>query len=189
MFSSEAIPHLVELGELAARCATVLHKEIARATDMMRQTLDSGGVLYFCGNGGSAADAQHIATEYVVRFRRERRALAAVALTTDTSLITATANDYSFDRIFARQIEAICTKADLLVLHTTSGNSTNLIAAVEAAKLKGTRTLALSAKGGGKIQEIVDHCIVIPTNATDLAQELQLAIQHAICAAIDDGTT
>ncbi|MBA4070572.1 MAG: phosphoheptose isomerase [Gemmatimonas sp.] len=173
--------HLAELAELAAKSATELTPAIERAVTMVRDTLQRGGTLYFCGNGGSAADAQHMATEYVVRYKKERRAYAAVALTTDTSLLTAAGNDYGFDAIFARQVEALCRKGDLLILHTTSGNSPNLLRAAEAAQAQGVATLALSAKGGGPLSVLVDHCIIVPTDRTDRAQEIQLCIQHYIC--------
>lgn len=180
--------HLTELAELATRSATELAPAIERALEMVRGTLASGGTLYFCGNGGSAADAQHIATEYVVRYMKNRAAYPAVALTTDTSLLTAAGNDFGFDTIFARQVEALCTKGDLLVLHTTSGHSRNLMKAVEAAKAKGVATLALSAKGGGPLAAVVDHCIVVPTDRTDRAQEIQLNIQHYICECVESDT-
>ena len=179
------LAHLRDLSATAAHCADTLGPAIAKAAAMVQATVDRGGTLFFCGNGGSAADAQHLATEYVVRYQRERRAIAAIALTTDTSLITAAANDYSFDMIFARQIEALGKPGDLLVLHTTSGKSANLLRAAEAAKKRGVATLALSAKGGGPIASVVDLCIVIPTDRTDRAQEIQLAIQHAICDQVD----
>ena len=177
--------HLRDLSATAAKAAESLGADIAKAAEMVQATVNRGGTLFFCGNGGSAADAQHIATEYVVRYRRERRAIAAIALTTDTSLLTAAANDYSFDQVFARQVEALCRPGDLLVMHTTSGNSPNLIRAAEAAKAKRVATLALSAKGGGPLAVLVDHCIVVPTDRTDRAQEIQLAIQHAICDSVD----
>jgi D-sedoheptulose 7-phosphate isomerase len=173
--------HLTELSALAATCATDLAPAIEQGVEMVRATLKRGGTLFFCGNGGSAADAQHLATEYVVRYRKERRAYPAIALTTDTSLLTAAGNDYGFDAVFARQVEALCKPGDLLILHTTSGNSPNLLRAAEAAEAKGVETLALSAKGGGPLAVLVDHCIVIPTDRTDRAQEIQLCIQHYIC--------
>ena len=179
------VAHLNDLSATAARAADTLGPSIEKAAAMVQATVDRGGTLYFCGNGGSAADAQHLATEYVVRYQRERRAIAAIALTTDTSLITAAANDYAFEQIFARQIEALGKPGDLLVMHTTSGKSANLLRAAEVAKQKGVATLALSAKGGGPIAAMVDHCIVVPTDRTDRAQEIQLAIQHAICDAVD----
>ena len=182
----DLLAHLRDLSATAARAADTLGPSIAKGAAMVQLTVQRGGVLFFCGNGGSAADAQHMATEYVVRYRRERRAIAAIALTTDTSLLTATGNDYSFDMIFARQVDALCRPGDLLILHTTSGKSPNLLRAVEAARAKGVATLALSAKGGGPIAALVDHCIVVPTDRTDRAQEIQLAIEHAICELIDE---
>ncbi|MDA1082536.1 MAG: SIS domain-containing protein [Gemmatimonadetes bacterium] len=178
--------HLRQLAITATESADTLGPAIERGAAMVAATVKRGGTLFFCGNGGSAADAQHIATEYVVRYRRERRAIAAIALTTDTSLLTAAANDYSFEQVFARQVEALCRPGDLLVLHTTSGKSPNLLAAIHVAREKSVATLALSAKGGGPIAEAADHCIVVPTDRTDRAQEIQLAIQHAICDMVDD---
>lgn len=177
--------HLTELAELAARSAVDLAPAIDRAVAMVRSTLASGHTLFFCGNGGSAADAQHMATEYVVRYKKERRAFAAIALTTDSSLLTAGGNDYGFDTIFSRQVEALCKPGDLLILHTTSGNSPNLLRAAETAKAKGVATLALSAKGGGPLAQLVDHCITVPTDRTDRAQEIQLCIEHFICEAAE----
>jgi D-sedoheptulose 7-phosphate isomerase len=184
--ANDPTAHLRELAASATEAAAVLGPPIARAAEMVRATVNGGGTLFFCGNGGSAADAQHMSTEYVVRYRKDRRAIAAVALTTDSSLITAAGNDLSFEQIFARQVEALCRPGDLLILHTTSGNSPNLLRAAQAARQKGVATLALSARGGGKIAGMVDHCIVVPASRTDRAQELQLNIQHAICEMIDD---
>ena len=177
--------HLTELAELAAKSATELTPAIDCAVEMVRDTLKRGGTLFFCGNGGSAADAQHIAAEYVVRYKKERRAYRAIALTTDSSILTAGGNDYGFDSIFARQVEALCKKGDLLILHTTSGNSPNLLRAAEAAQANGVATLALSAKGGGPLAVLVDHCIIVPTDRTDRAQEIQLCIQHYICECVE----
>ena len=184
----DPVAHLRELAETAARSAEVLADQIRAATQMVRETVQGGGTLFFCGNGGSAADAQHIATEYVVRYMRTRRPLRAIALTTDTSLLTAAANDFSFAEVFSRQVEALGRAGDLLVLHTTSGNSPNCLRAVEAARALGVRTLALTAKDGGKIRGMVDLCLVVPTEQTDRAQEIHLAIQHGICDAIDAET-
>lgn len=183
--SDSLVQHLRELSATAVAAADTLGPAIEKAANMVSATVKRGGTLFFCGNGGSAADAQHVATEYVVRYRRERRAIAAVALTTDTSLLTAAANDYSFDEVFARQVEALCKRGDLLIMHTTSGNSPNLLRAAEVARAKGVATLALSARGGGSLAVLVDHCVVIPTDRTDRAQEIQLAIEHAICDVID----
>src|SRR5687768_7470704 len=184
--TARLIEGLHELADTARLTAERIGPQIDEAYRMVRATIERGGTIFFCGNGGSAADAQHMATEYVVRYTRNRRPIAAVAITTDTSLITATGNDFDFDLIFARQVEALCRPGDLLVLHTTSGNSPNLLRAVDAAKANSVATVALSAKGGGRIAGIVDHCIVVPAERTDRAQELQLNIQHAICDMIDD---
>ena len=179
--------HLTELADLATLSASTLAPAIERAVEMVRATLARGNTLFFCGNGGSAADAQHMATEYVVRYKKERRAFPAIALTTDTSLLTAAGNDYGFETIFSRQVEALCKAGDLLILHTTSGNSPNLLRAAEAAQAIGVATLALSAKGGGPLAVLVDHCIVVPTDRTDRAQEIQLCIQHYICECAESG--
>ena len=178
--------HLRALAAAATESADTLGPQIAHAARLARDTVAGGGTIYFCGNGGSAADAQHIAAEYVVRFRRNRRALRAIALTTDTSILTATGNDFSFDEIFSRQLEAFGRPGDLLMIHTTSGNSRNCIRAAEAARRLGVKTVCLSAKDGGDIRAMVDLCIVVPTDRTDLAQELHLNIQHAICELVDD---
>lgn len=186
--SSPVAPLLGALRELAAtaeRSAMLLEADIARALTMVQDTVARGGTLLFCGNGGSAADAQHMATEYVVRYMRNRRAYPAIALTTDSSLLTATGNDFGFDHVFERQVQAIGRTGDLLIIHSTSGNSPNVLLAADAARVKGIAVLALSAKDGGLLKERADHCIVVPTSRTDRAQEIHLCIQHAICDAIE----
>ena len=177
---------LRDLAALAARTADVLAPEIAQAATMVRDTLAGGGTLFFCGNGGSAADAQHMATEYVVRYMRNRRALPAVAITTDTSLLTAAGNDFGFDEIFARQVEALVRPGDLLIIHSTSGNSPNVLRAADVAKAKGVRVLSLSARDGGALRERSDLALVIPTDRTDRAQEIHLCVQHLICEVVED---
>lgn len=181
-------PLLAALTELAATAELVardLAPEIERALELVRTTVSQGGTLLFCGNGGSAADAQHMATEYVVRYMRNRRAYPAIALTTDTSLITAAGNDLGFDHIFSRQVEALGKRGDLLIIHSTSGNSPNVLRAAEAAKAKGIPVLALTKRDGGALRLVADHTIVVPTDRTDRAQEIHLCIQHAICDAIE----
>lgn len=176
-----AITRLRELARLAEVSAEALPDEIATAVSLVRSVLAGGGTLFFCGNGGSAADAQHIATEYVVRYMRNRRALPAIALTTDTSVLTAAGNDLGFDQVFSRQVEALVRKGDLLVIHSTSGNSPNVLRAAEAARAKGAKVLALSARDGGALTALADVAIIVPTDRTDRAQELHLTIQHIIC--------
>ncbi len=186
--AADLTAHLRELSQAAALAADALGPSMDKAASLVRATVQGGGTLFFCGNGGSAADAQHMATEYTVRYLRRRRALAAIALTTDTSALTAIGNDFSFDEVFSRQVEALCRPGDLLILHTTSGKSPNLLRAADAARAKGALTLALSAKGGGPLAAVVDHCVVVPVDRTDRAQEIQLCISHAICDLIDHET-
>ena len=176
---------LRELAATAERVIAELGPSLERALAMGRDTVKGGGTLFFCGNGGSAADAQHLATEYVVRYMRNRRAYPAIALTTDTSLLTAAGNDLGFDEIFARQIEALARPGDLLVIHTTSGNSPNLLRAAHVAREKGIPVLAMSARDGGKLRSLATHSVIVPTDRTDRAQELQLCIQHVICDVVE----
>jgi D-sedoheptulose 7-phosphate isomerase len=176
---------LRELAATAQRVAEHLGPSLDQALQMVRDTVRRGGTLFFCGNGGSAADAQHLATEYVVRYSRKRRAYPAVALTTDTSLLTAAGNDLGFSEVFARQIEALAKPGDLLIIHTTSGNSANLLRAAEAANAKGVPVLALSARDGGRLKALAAHSVIVPTDRTDRAQELQLCIQHIICDVVE----
>jgi len=177
---------LTTLATLAARVADQHAGDIARLAALYVATLEGGGTVFFAGNGGSAADAQHAATEYVVRYGRNRRALPAVALTTDTSLLTACGNDLGFDEIFARQIEALARPGDLVVLHSTSGESPNVVRAAQAARAKGVRVVALLGKGGGETRGVVDDCLVIPADETSHIQELHLAIEHVICELVEE---
>ncbi|MHB1225627.1 MAG: D-sedoheptulose-7-phosphate isomerase [Gemmatimonadaceae bacterium] len=176
---------LRELAALALRTADEIGPQLERAATMVRDTVRAGGTLFFCGNGGSAADAQHMATEYVVRYMRNRRAVAAIALTTDTSLLTAAGNDLGFDLIFARQVEALCRPGDLLVIHSTSGQSPNVLRAAEAARTRGVAVLAFSARGGGPLRDLADHSVIVPTQRTDRAQEIHLCIEHMICDLVE----
>jgi D-sedoheptulose 7-phosphate isomerase len=149
----------------------------------MRATLANDGTLFFAGNGGSAADAQHLATEYVVRYHADqRRPLRALALTTDTSALTAAGNEFGFDAVFARQLQALARSGDLLVVHSTSGNSGNLIAAVRTARDLGVTTVALLGGDGGALRPLVDHAFVVHDTRVNHVQEVQLAIQHQIAA-------
>lgn len=177
---------LCDLAELARRSAELLAMDMAHALEMVRATVRGGGTLLFCGNGGSAADAQHLATEYVVRYRRARRAAPALALTTDTSLLTAAGNDLGFAEIFARQVEALARPGDLLIVHSTSGESPNVLRAAEAARARGVGVLAFTARGGGQLRALADHTVVVPTDRTDRAQEIHLCIEHLICEIIEE---
>ena len=186
---SDVTPRLIEglreLAETASRTAERIGAQVEQAYRMVRETVEGGGTLFFCGNGGSAADAQHMATEYVVRYMKNRKAYPAVALTTDTSLLTATGNDFGFDFIFSRQVEALANAGDLLIIHSTSGNSPNVLHAARAARAKGVRTLGFAARDGGALAKEVDHIVIIPTDRTDRAQELHLCIEHLICEIVE----
>ena len=192
MASSAVARHLRALARTAEQVAETLAPAIDAIVARVDEAVDRDATLFFCGNGGSAADAQHLATEYVVRFRRQRRPLRAIALTTDTSLLTAAANDLGFEQVFARQIAALGRAGDVLFLHSTSGDSPNLVAAARAARSSGVTTIALLARGGGALRGEVDLALVLPTDVGAHAQELQMAIGHAICdlveARIAEGT-
>lgn len=177
--------HLGELADLARRVADEQAADLRAAARDVMEVLQGGGKLLLCGNGGSAADAQHLAAEYVVRFRRERRPLPALALTTDSSVLTAGGNDFGFETIFARQVAALGREGDLLILHSTSGESENLLRAADAAREGGVGTLAFLARGGGRLRARVDRAVVIPTDQTALAQELHLAVGHIVCELVD----
>jgi D-sedoheptulose 7-phosphate isomerase len=147
--------------------------------DAIAEVLAAGGKVLLCGNGGSAADCQHIAAELVGRFGRERRALAAIALTVDTSALTAIANDYSFDRVFARQVEALGRKGDALLAISTSGRSKNVLEALRAARGLGMRTLALTGEGGRGME--ADLCLAVPSRETPRVQECHILLGHVLC--------
>ena len=168
-----------------AEASKALAPQVARIAAHYVEVLQGGGTLYFCGNGGSAADAQHVATEYVVRYAGTRRPLAAVALTTDTSLLTAAGNDLGFEQIFARQVEALCRPEDLLVLHSTSGRSPNLVAAARAARTRGTRTVAFLGRDGGPLAGEVDEALVVPADDTGQIQILHLALEHLVVELVE----
>ncbi len=178
------------LGRLAALVQQVAAEQgdaIARLAERYTRTLAGGGTLFFAGNGGSAADAQHLAAEYVVRYARSRKALPAIALTTDTSLLTACGNDLGFDEVFARQVEALVGPDDLLVLHSTSGESPNVVRAAQAAKARGAAVVALLGKGGGPVRALVDDALVVPSDETAHIQEVHLAVEHLICELVERG--
>lgn len=170
---------------VAERVLHEMSQPIADFADLALGTLKGGGKILFCGNGGSAADAQHLAAEFVVRFGVDREALAALALTTDTSVLTAGGNDMGFAQVFARQVRALGRDGDLLVMHSTSGESENLLRAAEAASEGGLRSVALLAKGGGRLRSAVDLALVVPTDSTARAQEMHITIGHIVCEIVD----
>jgi D-sedoheptulose 7-phosphate isomerase len=161
-------------------------QDIARAARMIIESMRAGGKLLIFGNGGSAADAQHIAAELAFKMVREREALPALALTTDTSLLTAISNDRSFDFVFARQIQAIGREGDVVLAISTSGNSPNVIEAVKQARGMGIKTIGLLGAAGGKVSAMVDLALIVPHNETQRIQEVHIAASHIICQLIED---
>ena len=157
---------------------TELLETVAR---VMAEALRRGGQILWCGNGGSAGDSQHLAAEIVGRFRRERRGLAAIALTTDTSVLTSIANDYGYEAVFARQVEALGREGDVLVGISTSGNSHNVICALETAKAHGLTTVAFTGEGGGRMAALVDHLFAVGSRDTARVQEAHILAGHMIC--------
>lgn len=166
----------------------IMPTDIEAAINLMYQSLVAGGKIMACGNGGSAADAQHFAAELVGRFERERQELAAIALTTDTSILTAVGNDYSYDEIFSKQVKGLGKPEDVLLGISTSGNSKNVILAIEAAHQKGMKVVAFTGKGGGKIKELLkpnDVHLCVPADRTARIQETHLLLLHCLCDGID----
>jgi D-sedoheptulose 7-phosphate isomerase len=161
-------------------------QDVGRAAQMIIEAMRAGGKLLIFGNGGSAADAQHVAAELAFKMGRERDALPALALTTDTSLLTAIGNDRSFDFIFARQIQALGRKGDVALAISTSGNSTNVIEAVNQSRDMGIGTIGLLGAGGGKVRTLVDLPLIVPSDDTPRIQEVHIAASHIICQLIED---
>ena len=159
---------------------------IEAAGTLLIETLNQGGKILLCGNGGSAADCQHIAAELVVQYQKNRKALAAIALTTDTSILTAHSNDFGFDTVYSRQIEALANENDCLIAISTSGKSKNIVKAVEAARLKNMPVIGLTGCDGGELSRLVSHSIVVPSNVTARIQEAHILIGHWWCGAIEE---
>lgn len=172
---------LAALAEATRHQAPLLAQIAARYTE----TLKAGGKLMFAGNGGSAADAQHLATEYVVRYQADRRGLAALALTTDSSLLTAAANDLGFDQVFARQVEALGRPGDLLILHSISGRSPNLLAAARAARAAGIGVVAMVGSADAPLAQAADLVFAVGSTAPNLVQEIQLAVEHLLVGEVE----
>jgi D-sedoheptulose 7-phosphate isomerase len=164
-----------------------LQGDILAAAQLLISTLTAGNKVLLFGNGGSAADAQHIAAELSGRFRRERRALPAIALTTDTSALTAISNDYGYEAVFARQVEALARPGDLLVGISTSGNSPNVLAGLRAGQQAGAQRLGLTGASGGQMKALCDLCLCIPSDNTARIQEMHILIGHILCEAVEGG--
>ena len=180
--------HFSDSIETKQKAAETMSEDIVRAINLMHQALASEKKILACGNGGSAADAQHFAAELVGRFERERRELPAIALSTDSSILTAIANDYSYEVIFSKQVRALGQAGDVLLGISTSGNSANVIAAIEAAHQKGMSVIAFTGKDGGKIKNILknsDVHLCVPADRTARIQETHLLLLHCLCDGVD----
>jgi D-sedoheptulose 7-phosphate isomerase len=182
---STLLQHVQEAIDLKVAFFGAEAEHIVAQGEDMAERLERGCRILVCGNGGSAADAQHFAAELSGRYVKERRALAGLALTVDTSALTAIGNDYGFERVFSRQVEALGRPGDLLVGISTSGNSPNIIRAVEAGKELGLRTLALLGRDGGRLKDLADDCLVVPSLVTARVQEIHQMVYHFWCEVID----
>lgn len=174
--------HIDTFNALVSNCG----REIEDCAKVILETVGAGKKILICGNGGSAADAQHIAAEFVGRYETERRALPAIALTTDTSALTALANDYTFDRVFARQVEALGNEGDCLIAISTSGNSPNVIAAVMAARSRGCRVVGMTGAKGKKLASLCDASLMVPSDRTARIQEGHITVAHIWCEMVDE---
>lgn len=159
--------------------------EIEQVARVCADTLKAGNKIMFCGNGGSAADSQHLAAELVGRYKLNRPAMNALALTVDTSILTAVGNDYGYETVFSRQLQGLGRSGDLLVGLSTSGNSQNIVLAMELARRMGVRTVALTGQGGGEMKTVADFCIAVPSDATNNIQEMHIAVGHLVCELVE----
>lgn len=188
MINQRILSHFHESAELKIQAASLLATPIEEAVELMFSALSNGNKILACGNGGSAADCQHFAAQLVGRFERERLPLPVMALTTDTSILTAIGNDYSYQEIFSKQVQAFGQSGDVLLALSTSGNSANVIAAIEAALERDMRVVALTGKGGGATAKLIsdaDVHICVPHDRTARIQEVHLLTMHCLCDGID----
>ncbi|MFM9863710.1 MAG: SIS domain-containing protein [Micropepsaceae bacterium] len=181
LFDSEWAEHIA----VAEATKAALRGQFERLVDVCADSLRLGGKLLFFGNGGSAADAQHLATEFTVRYKADRAAMAALALTTDTSALTAAGNDLGFEHIFARQIEALGRRGDVAIGITTSGKSANIVTALSTARAMGLVTVVFSGSGGGEAARVADHALIVPSAVTARVQEMHIALGQMLCAALE----
>ena len=187
--SSEIIKKaLSESAELKQKIAESMSADILVIADIISSAIKKGNKVMFCGNGGSAADSQHLAAELVVRLTAEsdRKALPGIALTTDTSILTAASNDFGYEHVFSRQIEANGNKGDILIAFSTSGNSANVIKAIEAARKSGISTVGMLGGNGGKLGPLVDHALIVPSNDTQRIQEAHITIGHILIQLVEN---
>jgi D-sedoheptulose 7-phosphate isomerase len=176
--------NLDEHADMISKLAS-LEEHVTKAEDVITESLSRGGKVMLCGNGGSAADAQHLAAEFTGRFIKDRRPIAALALTTDTSALTCISNDYSYKNVFSRQLEALGRETDVLIGISTSGNSENVLDAVKCAAKLGIKTIGLLGNNGGLLATECDFSIVVPSQVTARIQEAHILIGHTICGAVE----
>ena len=177
---------LYESAAVKKAVADTLSDKILEAINIARTTYRNGGKMLLMGNGGSAGDAQHIAAEFIGRYKKERKPVAAIALTVDSSILTCVGNDYGYENVFARQVEGLAKKEDVVIAISTSGNSENVIRGVEKAREIGAKTIGLLGKQGGKLKDKVDLAIVVPSSDTARIQEAHITIGHIICEILDE---
>jgi D-sedoheptulose 7-phosphate isomerase len=180
------VRQLDDSAQVQQRTAQLCTSDVARAAEVILAAYRDGHKVLLCGNGGSASDAQHIATELMSKLNRDRAALPALALTTNTSLLTAVSNDTSYEQVFVRQIEALGQAGDVLIAISTSGRSANVSAAVKAARQRGLQTVALTGKGGGELAQLVHIAIVIPSDNTQRIQEGHITVGHILCDIVEE---
>lgn len=180
-WSAETAEH----NDVATKTFATLQEEFAQMLDLCASSIQSGGKIMFFGNGGSAADAQHLATELSVRYIADRAPIASIALTTDTSALTAGGNDMGFDQIFARQIDAIGKSGDIAIGISTSGNSANVLEALKTARGKDIKTIGLSGRDGGQMNAACDVLLTVPSNTTARIQEMHIILGHMLCGALE----
>jgi len=177
--------HFLEHQSVVAKLDEQLGDLVVTVASVLSQALRDGGVIYWCGNGGSASDSQHLAAELVGRFRKDRRPLGSVALSSDTSVLTCVANDFGYEKIFSRQIESLCRRGDVLVAISTSGNSMNVVEAVKSARQAEITTIGLLGGSGGMLRELVDYPMLVPSTFTARIQESHILIGHILCDLIE----
>lgn len=182
IFESEVQAHI----KVAQTCLATLQTPLYDALAILLESFRAGNKLLICGNGGSAADSQHIAAELTGRYKKEREGIPAIALSTDTSALTAIGNDYGFEHIFARQVQALATKGDVLLGISTSGHSQNILLALESAKKLGCKTIGFSGKGGGAMKALCDVNLIIPSDDTPRIQEMHILLGHILCQLIEE---
>ncbi len=171
--------------EVANKTIDLLSNDFISILDTCTKAIKSGNKIMFFGNGGSASDAQHLATELTVRFINDRDPISAIALTTDTSTLTATGNDFGFDYIFSRQVEAIGNSGDIVIALSTSGNSPNIIKALEMARSKNITTIGFSGRDGGKMKSLCEHILIVPSEVTARIQEMHILLGHMLCGGLE----